>query len=29
MKEIVELRINIDYANLLFQKFEGKKMEHQ
>jgi hypothetical protein len=26
MKEIIELRINIDYANLLFQEFEGKKI---
>ncbi len=25
MKEILELRINIDFANLLFQEFEGKK----
>jgi len=26
MKEILELRINIDFANLLFQEFEGKKI---
>ena len=25
MKEIVELRINNDFANLLFKEFEGKK----